>query len=153
MVCQYDNVDQRADNAMDVAETLTLDNEPFEVGRAAEWLDELLGKIGAAPRVVAALQVALEEVLNNILCYGYADLDPHKIEVRFATDDSVTTLEVIDDGIPFDPTQYRPPPPADTADPEGGGLGLVFVQRLMDEVTFERVGDRNHLTLRKFKSS
>jgi serine/threonine-protein kinase RsbW len=137
---------------MDVIETLILDNEPFELGRAAEWLDERLGEVGASPRVVAALQVALEEVLNNILCYGYADLEPHKIEVRLTAAASTATLEVFDDGIEFDPTQYEPASSGDAAEPESGKLGLQFVRRLMDEVAFERVEDRNHLTLRKFMS-
>jgi serine/threonine-protein kinase RsbW len=104
--------------------------------------------------VVAALQVALEEVLNNILCYGYADLDPHKIEVRFSADASAATLEVFDDGIEFDPTRYEPATPAgDPPDTETGGLGLLFIRRLMDEVAFERIAGRNHLMLRKFLSS
>jgi serine/threonine-protein kinase RsbW len=137
---------------MDVVDTLILDNEPYELGRAADWLDGLLGGAGAPPRVVAALQVALEEVLNNILCYGYADLEAHKIEVRFTADASAATLEVSDDGTEFDPTQHRPASSGDTEDTEFGGLGLLFVRRLMDEVTFERVGDRNHLRLRKFIS-
>jgi len=134
---------------MNVADTLTLDNEPLELGRAAEWLDGLLASAEAPPRVIAALQVALEEVLNNILCYGYADLDPHKIEVRFSADLSTATLEVLDDGIEFDPTQYQPAPSDNAADPESGGLGLLFVRRLMDEVGFERIDEHNHLTLRK----
>jgi serine/threonine-protein kinase RsbW len=138
---------------MDVVEALILDNEPFELGRAADWLDRLLGDAGAPPRVVAALQVALEEVLNNILCYGYADLETHKIEVRFTADPTAAALEIWDDGIEFDPTQHGPASSTDTTDPATGGLGLLFVRRLMDEVTFERVGDRNHLTLRKFMSS
>ena len=102
--------------------------------------------------MVAALQVALEEVFNNILCYAYADLDPHKIELRATANASAATLEFFDDGIPFDPT--RPPEArvVDTEQPEPGGVGLLFVRHLMDDVAFERVDDRNHLTLRKFAS-
>jgi len=135
---------------MPISGTLTLDNEPLELGRAAEWLDELLGEVGTPPRMVAALHVALEEVLNNILCYAFADLDPHKIEVRLNADALAATLEFFDDGIPFDPTQSTPVPPTFEAESESGGLGLLFVHRLMDEVAFERIADRNHLTLRKF---
>ena len=138
---------------MPVAGTLTLDNEPLELGRAAEWLDERLGEAGTPPRTVAALQVALEEVLNNILSHAYADPDPHKIEVRLNVDAAAATLEFLDDGVPFDPTQPRSTPPADDTMDEMGGLGILFVHRLMDEVAFERVGERNHLTLRKFASS
>ncbi|HEY5230714.1 MAG TPA: ATP-binding protein [Galbitalea sp.] len=134
---------------MNIAETLILDNEPFEVSRAATWLDDLLGGAGLPPRVIAALQVALEEVLNNILCYGYADIEPHKIELRVAADPSVAALEFFDDGIPFDPTHQEPLPPGPTVSTRPGGLGLLFIRRVIDDITYERVDDRNHLTLRK----
>jgi anti-sigma regulatory factor (Ser/Thr protein kinase) len=139
---------------MDVADTLLLDNEPFDVSRAAAWLDSLLEGAGLPPRVIAALQVVLDEVLNNIMVYGYADLETHKIELRSTADNAAVTLEFFDDGIPFDPTQRQSSVAAgDNAKAGPGGLGLLFVRRLMDEVTYERLGDRNHLTLRKFLSS
>ena len=65
---------------MDVAETLLLDNEPFEVSRAATWLDDILAGADLPPRLIAELQVVLEEVLNNIMLHGYADLESHRIE-------------------------------------------------------------------------
>lgn len=138
---------------MDVADTLLLDNEPFEVSRAAAWLDGLLEGASLSPRVIATLQVALDEVLNNILIHGYADLETHKIEVRVTADASAATLEFIDDGIPFDPTQHEAVPAGDSDGPRPGGLGLVFVRRLMDDLAYERVAERNHLTLRKFVSA
>jgi serine/threonine-protein kinase RsbW len=138
---------------MDVAETLLLDNEPFEVSRAAAWLDDLLGNAGLSPRVIATLHVVLDEVLNNILNHAYADLESHQIEIRLTSGNAAVTLEFLDDGVPFDPTQHESaPPPRQDADVRAGGLGLLFVRRLMDEVTFQRVDDRNHLTLRKFAS-
>jgi serine/threonine-protein kinase RsbW len=137
------------DARMDVDDTLLLENEPSEVSRAAAWLDELMEGAGLSPRAIAALHVALDEVLNNILIYGYADLEAHQIEVRVITNASVATLEFIDDGIPFDPTQHETAP-GGAAQP--GGLGLVFVRRVMDEMAYERVAERNHLTLQKFAS-
>jgi serine/threonine-protein kinase RsbW len=137
---------------MDISETLLLDNEPFEVGRAATWLDTLLADAGLAPRVIASLQVALEEVLSNILGHGYADTGSHKIEVCVTADASAVTLEFFDDGIPFDPTQHEAPSADGNVGTSPGGLGLLFVRRLMDNLAFERVDNRNHLTIRKFVS-
>jgi serine/threonine-protein kinase RsbW len=135
---------------MDAADTLLLDNEPLEVGRAAAWLDDRLEGVALSPRVIAALQVALDEVLNNILVHGYADLETHKIEVKLTADASAATLEFIDDGIPFDPTKHEIAPAGDSDVVRPGGLGLVFVRRVVDYMAYERVNDRNHLTLRKF---
>lgn len=134
---------------MDIAETLVLDNEPLEVSRAAAWLDELLGGAGLPPRVIAALQVALEEVLNNILCYAYADIETHQIELRLAADSSVVSLDFYDDGIPFDPTRQETPSPGEAPGTRPDRFGLLLIRRVIDDIAYERSGERNHLTLRK----
>jgi len=137
---------------MDVADTLLMDNEPFEVTRAAAWLDDLLDGTGLSPRVIAALHVALDEVLNNILVHGYADLETHRIEVKLTADASAATLEIVDDGIPFDPTQHETAGAGESDAVRPDRLGLVFIRRLMDDMAYARLNDRNHLTLRKFVS-
>lgn len=135
---------------MEIQERLEIDNEPFEIARAADWLDGLIGGGAFPPRVLAVLQVAMEEVLNNILLHGYADLEQHKIALRLDAGPSAVTLHVVDDGIPFDPTTAAlPPPPAD-GELRAGSMGLTLIRRTMDEVVYVRDDDRNHLTLRKF---
>ncbi len=135
---------------MDIQGTLLIDNEPYEVGRAAEWLDATIGEADYPPRLLAVMQVALEEVLTNIMLHGYADIDDHKIELTLEADTEAVTLRFVDDGIPFDPTERPLPEPMETDNDEAGGLGILFVRRLMDEVAHERAGGQNHLTLRKF---
>jgi serine/threonine-protein kinase RsbW len=142
----------RAKGRMDIRETLLIDNEPLEVSRAAEWLDGLISTAGYPSRLLAVLQVALDEVLTNIMIHGYADLETHKIEIRVAAGPASATLEFIDDGIPFDPTQHELPVVDESEKTWPGGLGILFVRRTMDEVEYERGEDRNHLILRKFIS-
>ena len=59
-------------------------------------------------------------------------------------------MVVDDDGAPFDPLQAPEP---DTSRPVEerpvGGLGILIVRRLMDEITYHRAGGRNRLTMRK----
>jgi serine/threonine-protein kinase RsbW len=135
---------------MAVSGTLTIDNEPFEVSRAAEWLDGLVAAAGYGPRVLAVLQVAMEELLSNILIHGYADLEAHKIEISVTAEPSAATLEIVDDGVPFDPTQHERRATDDTEELKPGGLGLRLVDQTMDEMVYERIAGRNHVTLRKF---
>jgi serine/threonine-protein kinase RsbW len=135
---------------MAISGTLTIDNEPFEVSRAAEWLDGLIAAAGYGPRVLAVLQVAMEELLSNILIHAYADLESHTIEINVIAEPSVAILEIFDDGVPFDPTQHERPATENTEDPPPGGLGLPLVGQTMDEMVYERIAGRNHVTLRKF---
>jgi anti-sigma regulatory factor (Ser/Thr protein kinase) len=57
-------------------------------------------------------------------------------------------VEIADDGPPFDPTT-RPDPnvEAPLAEREPGGLGLMLIRRMVDQVRYRREGERNILGL------
>lgn len=101
---------------------------------------------GAPPTAIAAVTVVLDEVVSNAFGHGGASA----AEVRAHVAEGRVTVEVVDDGAPFDPTA-APAPATDAAldDRSVGGLGIHLVSRLMDEVTYERRGERNHLRLSK----
>jgi serine/threonine-protein kinase RsbW len=132
------------------AQRLAIGNEQAEVARAADWLDRCSQAVGLPPELCTALQIALDEVLTNILKYAYTDTARHAIELSVSAGPALVVLEVIDDGVPFDPT-LRPPGASGcgVTQPQLGGHGLTILARLMDEVTYARRDGRNHLTLRK----
>ena len=103
-----------------------------------------------AAAVVQAADLALEEHLTNILNYAYEDDRSHEIRVRLALEGDSITIEVEDDGRPFDPLQR---PEVDTAvgleAKPIGGLGIHLVRKFMDDVQYRRERDRNILRMRK----
>jgi hypothetical protein len=54
-------VNRSAKAFMNIQDALVIDNEPFEVGRAADWLDGVISAAECSPRVLAMLQVVLVE--------------------------------------------------------------------------------------------
>ncbi len=129
---------------------LAIGNEQAEVARAADWLDRCSRTVGLSPELWAALQIALDEVLSNILKYAYSDTRRHAIELSLSVGPALVVLEVIDDGVPFDPT-LRPAGASGCGamQPQLGGHGLTIIATLMDEVIYARRDGRNHLTLRR----
>jgi anti-sigma regulatory factor (Ser/Thr protein kinase) len=120
------------------------------VTRVRELLDGLARMHRLHPDVVADMQVALDEVLSNILRHGFVDGAPHRIEVALSVDAQTLTADVADDCAPFDPLA-APPPDRGTSlkDRQIAGLGVHFIRSLMNEVSYARVGARNQLVLRK----
>ena len=59
--------------------------------------------------VIVALNVSLDEVLNNIISYGYEDAGHHDIVVRLELRDGRIEVVVEDDGKPFNPLRVRRP--------------------------------------------
>jgi serine/threonine-protein kinase RsbW len=101
-------------------------------------------------RVVNEFNVALDEVLNNIISYGFEPGEQSEIFVRLSLRQGEIVAEIEDAGRPFDP--LGAPPPNLTGglrERRVGGLGIHFVRNLMDAVEYARVGERNRLRLSK----
>jgi anti-sigma regulatory factor (Ser/Thr protein kinase) len=128
----------------------TITGHGEDVARVQALLDELAGAHQLEPDVVTDMQVALDEVLSNILRNGFADGRPHRIEVTLSLAPEALTAEVEDDCAPFDPLTVAPPElGASLKDRRVGGLGVHFVRNLMSEVSYARIGARNRLVLKK----
>ena len=134
---------------MSTAET-TIVNRLDELARVTGLVDQLAVAHRLSPDVVADMNVALDEILSNIITHAYADDGVHEIRIRLTVYDDVLVAEVEDDGRPFDPVKASPPKPgASLRERSIGGLGIHFVKNLMTEVTYSRTRDRNHLLLKK----
>ena len=94
------------------------------------------------------LNLALDEVLSNIIKYAYGPTDRGKIDVELEYRDNNLVATVEDRGVAFDPLKWPmqvPSGPLQTR--KEGGLGILFVRSLMNRVVYERCGDRNKVTL------
>jgi serine/threonine-protein kinase RsbW len=133
---------------------VTIPSELGEIARLPPLVEEFGARHGWPVHLVGSVNLVLEELVANTVSYGY-DADGRSaaegmIQIRLSCDSDMVTIEVEDDGIPFDLTQ-RADPDTDAALEERvpGGLGIHFVRTLMDTVEYRRVGDRNRLKLTK----
>lgn len=95
--------------------------------------------------------IAFDDLINNIVSYGYDDAEQHRIHVEVALDGSTLQATLIDDGTPFDPFAMDSPDlEAELDERRIGGLGVHLVRTMMDECTYERTNDRNVVVIRKF---
>jgi serine/threonine-protein kinase RsbW len=128
---------------------ITIANRIPEIRRAADFLDAFIEQHPVPDAVARELHVIVDEVLSNAIRHGYEDDRPHEIGVTLARSAQEITLEVDDDGKPFDPTTAPAPPSrARRGKTSVGGLGLVFVRELSDSVSYRHDGARNRLTVR-----
>ncbi len=130
------------------AETIVALNRLDEVERVSHALEAYGNRHRIPARDVFDANLALDEVLTNIVSYAYDDEAAREITVRLRTEEGRFTVEVEDDGRPFDPLATVEP---DLALPVHarpvGGLGLSLVRRLMPELRYERRGGRNVFTM------
>ena len=101
-------------------------------------------------RTLYSVNLALDELVTNVILYGYDDPAGQQIQVRLDVTGSDLHAYLEDGGREFDPATV-PVPRLDAAleDREVGGLGIHLVRSLMDRLEYKRDGAKNLLTLRK----
>ncbi len=129
---------------------IELENKMEELDRMVSWLENTAEEWGFQPMLTLNLNLVLEEAFSNIVNYAYTDTNKHLIEIGFEMNDSILTVQITDDGRPYDPTLNKDPDltlPVEQR--EIGGLGIYLIKQVMDQVTYERSGNKNRLILTK----
>jgi serine/threonine-protein kinase RsbW len=118
---------------------------------ACDAVVEAAEAAGLDERAVYHCQMAVDEALTNIIEHGYNfEGDEHEIEVVCTIDAAAFAITLTDDSPAFNPLEHEAPDPAEPLDSrEPGGWGIYFIRRLMDDVSYDRVGSKNQLLLVK----
>lgn len=129
---------------------IKITNKLGELESVRQWVERFGAAHQLPPRVMTSLLVSFDEVLNNLISYGYSDQRDHEIRLRLALAENDVWAEVEDDGEPFDPlTAPAPTLSGGVSERPVGGLGIHFLKTLNDEVTYRRQEDKNRLRFRK----
>ena len=129
---------------------LELRPDVSELARLASAFAAFAADHAVPADVVNALQLSLEEVVTNVIVHGYQKTGNKMVHVRLTAGPGELIAEVEDDAPAFDPLA-RAVPDLDAPLEERpiGGLGIHLVKNLMDNVAYQRDGNRNRLTLTK----
>ena len=101
---------------------------------------------GAEKKVLKKLEVAAEEAVVNILHYSQAV--EIELVISHLSGQTGIRIQLIDDGIPFDPTAHETNATA-VADRQIGGMGISLIRQIADELQYQRMDDKNQLTIIK----
>jgi anti-sigma regulatory factor (Ser/Thr protein kinase) len=130
---------------------LTIKNKVEELQKISLVLEQLESEWELPPKVVMNMNLALEEVVSNVIFYAFDEGTSHEIDIDFELKDNRFFVHIADDGTAFNPIQT--PPPADLAkkaeERKIGGLGIYFVKNFMDDLAYKREDGKNILTLIK----
>ncbi|MBF9029564.1 ATP-binding protein [Rhodobacterales bacterium HKCCE3408] len=122
-------------------------------GALADIHDHLAARTD--PDLLARVEIALAETLNNIAEHAYCGRDRVAGEIAIALHGSSRSLdfEIVDDGREM---PGGSPPPGHLPQVDGvpvdqlpeGGFGWHLIRRLSTGLAYERRGGRNHVTFR-----
>ncbi len=130
--------------------TVILKNDIAELEKLNMVLEEFFEENEIDPLVLFKINLALDELVTNIISYGYPDGSVREVIIELSFNCNKLMITLSDDGVAFNPLDI---PEADinksAEEREIGGLGIHFVRKTMDDLVYQRVDGRNILSLTK----
>lgn len=127
-----------------------LRNQPAELERLLHEVRQFLGTDPRLSAVSAKIQIALDEMVGNMIRYGEfkSPVDPFPITVDITVDQDALQLLLVDSASAFDPLRAPTPDTGLSLDERPiGGLGIHLVRQLFDRVEYQRSEGKNRLSL------
>ena len=130
--------------------TIRITAEVTEIERLNRLVRQF-GELHEVPmRALYSVNLALDELVTNVVHYGFEKADGHDITVFITVAAGELVASVTDRGREFNPLDAPAPDLAATlAEREIGGLGIHLARNLMDHASYERADGKNVLTVRK----
>ena len=131
-------------------EAIIMRNDIEQIPTLAEWIEGL----GIPDELNMQVNLALEEIVTNVMLYAYPKDKSGQVFVEFVRGrderGELLTFIVSDSGKEFDPTKKEEVDTTLSAEErEIGGLGIHLVRQLMDEIVYRREDGKNVLKLTK----
>jgi serine/threonine-protein kinase RsbW len=100
------------------------------------------------------IRLIIEEIFSNVIRYAFSDSQEHMVEVQLKKTNDEISIQITDDGIPFNPLEHQPGLSTDPASSVDGGMGLTLIKTFSNSITYERVDNNNQLLItKKIKSN
>jgi len=128
---------------------ISISAELENIAAVSEFMEAATDELGAAPKAQMQLNVIIDELLANIICYAYPDGNGSAV-VRLEAEGDFVRLDFIDSGMPFNPLEAEDPDVTLGADErEIGGLGIFMSKKLSDRMEYRREDGKNILSVWK----
>jgi len=142
------------ENAASEMKQIRLLNKLGELGSLVSALEQVSEEWTIPPKVTLEMNLILEELFTNIVFYAFDDGREHEIVFTFERREPGTLqISIEDDGKPFNLLEKDTEEAVNLPLEERkiGGLGIHFVKNLVDEIRYERKGNKNNvLLIRKY---
>lgn len=124
---------------------------PAEVARLEEihaFVVDQAESLQVPGNLLGHIELALEEAFINVATHAYNG-EGGRVEIRCVMEeDDFFCITLLDQGAAFDPVAASMPEQGlDVEERPIGGLGIAFIKKVADRLTYARNGDTNELTM------
>ena len=99
---------------------------------------------------ISRMVLAVDEVCSNLIIHSNNCNPEEMIELQIKVDSEGVVFEIKDQGVAFTPTSYNEPTLREVIrKKKKGGIGLMLVKRIMDDIQFH--SEKSHNVCRLYK--
>jgi len=124
---------------------LKLDAKPENLALTRLALAGVAANARASREVVSDLKLAVTEACTNVIRHAYGETGGGEIVVRYTVEEGMLAIEVEDTGTGFDLDEST----AAGRNGDAGGMGLMIIRVLTDELSVSSAGSGTRLAFVK----
>ena len=115
-----------------------------------KFVTDVLNEHGVSEVETSMMVLAVDEVCANIIIHEHPGAPSAKVRIDITFKKEGIRFEIIDKGNAFDLVSYPEPAIDDLIKSKHkGGIGIMLVKKIMDDIHFERAKSQNKLSLFK----
>jgi anti-sigma regulatory factor (Ser/Thr protein kinase) len=134
-------------NIFELEVTNTINSLPV----ISDFVADALTHFEADPATINRVQLAIDEACTNVIKYAYSGEGVGSLKLDLELEGNILIITLTDWGKPFDPNTIPPPDlNSEVEERRIGGLGIYFIKKLMDDVSYSFNTEKgNRLILKK----
>jgi anti-sigma regulatory factor (Ser/Thr protein kinase) len=126
---------------------ISLDPTASDVSRLNTWFDQKCAESGIDRTLGADLKLCLNEIIANLISYGFKDTPHPTILVEMRLQRGCASATITDNGTYFDLREWPVPTNRNLMTDEPGGFGVALVKERATWIDYTRAGGLNRLLI------
>lgn len=130
--------------------TLSVDSSTKHLAEVRDFVAEHAKEIGLGEKEISEIRLAVDEAYTNIIKHAYNNRPSQPVTIEMGVTNSQLWISIKDEGESFKPEDYKGPDIIKRIkNKQRGGMGVFLIQKLMDQVQYNRKGKLNEIRMVK----
>lgn len=133
-------------------EEITISAQMSYLTQVRDFIEHIGKKYHYNDKITNSFKLVVDEACTNIIRHGYRDIKNGEITIKAIVRRLSLTIIIIDQGRFYDPRQANTPDLAKYIDiGKKGGLGILMMRKLMDDMQYSATEHGNEFRLTKYR--
>ena len=131
-------------------EEITIPAQMSYLTQVRDFIEHIGKRYHFHDKVINSFKLVIDEACTNVIRHGYRDIKNGEITIKAIIRRLSLTIVIVDQGISYDPNQANTPDLANYVNiGKKGGLGILMMRKLMDNLQYTVTENGNEFRLTK----